>query len=305
MKPMPEAIVLVTIVSGIFLCNSFVKVKSSFIKRYYIYFSMKYSLILIALVLTLTTKGQTLNTVIQSLHNCSYIGFQSTKISGFSIDSYKKKGSNSLFSRRLIEREIVSNYREEVLTLYENIYADSNSSAHQVNEYRLQLLTKDTLIIFYNLTRKTSMYNEPIKYVVVDSFLNLPKLKDFADSFFTNYHTALKKEDLFKTKNVVGAGCGYSNTPTDLLVEAFKIKEVKDHMKLSEWLTSACVEKQLMAIWILYYFKDVFPKISLEQKRLIEIIKQKKGTANVCYGCSFTQSNIIDIIKRIEANQGI
>lgn len=266
---------------------------------------MKYSTILIALVLTLSTSGQTLSAVVQSLRNNSYKELQLAIKSTLSTDNFKQKSSYGLYSRILIDREIVANVNEEVLTLHENIYADSNSSAHQVNEYRLQLLVKDTLIILYNLSKKTSLFTEPIKYVVVDSFLNLARLKDFSDSFFTNYRTALRKEDLLNTKNVVGGGCGYSNAPTDLLVEAFIIKDAKDHKKLNNWLTSACVENQIMAIWILYCFKDTFPKISSEQKRLIELVKQKKGFANVCYGCSYTRIKICDIIKRIEAGKGI
>lgn len=266
---------------------------------------MKYCIIQIALILTFTTKGQTLTAVVESLHNNNYTALQTVIKSTSSIDNFKQKSSYGLYSRILIDREIVANVNEEVLTLHENIYADSNSSAHQVNEYRIQLLVKDTLIILYNLSKKTSLFTEQEKYKIVDSFLNLPRLKDFSDSFFANYRNALRREDLFNTKNIVGGGCGYSNTPTDLLVEALIIKEAKDYKKLNNWLTSACVEKQIMAIWTLYYFKDVFTKITSEQKQLIELIKQKKGAAKVCYGCSYTSSKICDIIERIESGKGI
>lgn len=205
----------------------------------------------------------------------------------------------------MIDREVVANVNEEVLTLHENIYTDSNSSAHQVNEYRLQLLTEDTLIIFYNLSRKTSKYNEPTKYVVVDSFSNLSKLKDFADSFFNNYHAVLKKEDLFNISSVFGTNCDYAGSPTELFLELLEIKESRNYKKLDEWLASASVERQLMAIWGLHNFKQIFPKMTSEQKRLIDLIKQKKGSANVCYGCSYTSSKICDIIKRIESGKGI
>lgn len=266
---------------------------------------MKYSTILIALLLIFETKGQTLSAVVQSLRNNSYKELQLAIKSTLSTDNFKQKSSYGLYSRILIDREIVANVNEEVLTLHENIYADSNSSAHQVNEYRLQLLTKDTLIIFYNLTRKTSMYNEPTNYVVVDSFSNLSKLKDFADSFSNNYHAVLKKEDLFNISSVFGTNCDYAASPTELFLELLQIKESKNYKKLDEWLTSVSVERQLMAIWELHNFKKIFPKITSEQKRLIELVKQKKGFANVCYGCSYTRIKICDIIERIEGGKGI
>jgi hypothetical protein len=106
------------------------------------------------------------------------------------------------------------------------------------------------------------------------------------------YKVPLRFSEMFCDTIVYGVRCGKAPRPPKYrkLMEALVASA--DTTTLNRWITSPNAEMQLYALEALGRSRDEGCELSNEQRRLMDVVLQKKGTIHYCYGCKHWEREI-------------
>ena len=270
---------------------------------------MKLATLFISLFLTLPSVAQTFSEVKQHLADKDFAAIE--KIVNKLPSKYAIGDTPyALTGQWIIWRDITPKFQEAVIELEDSYAVENKKGSRTISEYKLWILATNTDIINYRLAKKQMSFSKAdrktdIEWQPTDSFTNLVMLDSLKSSFKRTYNVALREDDLNADENIVGFGCGYSGEAPELMLQLINILDKKDYEEVDSWLRSANIEKQVYAIIALYNLKKSGRKLTEEQKRLIEVIKSKRGKVKVCRGCSKSNDNIGDIVKKVLSGRGV
>jgi hypothetical protein len=246
---------------------------------------MKVYFIISLFVLTLQSSGQALVEIKQLLEKKDFKTFEN-----YITKSAKKYSRVNPYSNVRVIWQLKSNltplYQECVVDVDESFPDKDDSAISTVERYRINILTSAKEIIYYDFSEKVNRTASWFDFSlnVLDSFRNENLLIELDKNYLETYKTSLNRNELFIDTCVYGSSCNLGQTP-ELREELNTFIENKDIIKINNWLTSQIAEKQVYAIDALYQLRKKGYKFTSEQKRLIEIISEKKDYINICRGC--------------------
>lgn len=267
---------------------------------------MKSLLTITILVLTLHASGQSLKEIKQLLADKDFRTFKTY------IDTASKKYTtvNPNSNVRAIwelKRDLTETYQECVIDADESFPSEDEPNISTVQRYRINVLATTKEIIYYDFAEKES--NGPswddFTLNVTDSFRNDILIADLKRDFFKTYNDSINQQELFNNSNVYGSACSIVGQKPEMRVENDAIVVNKNIKMLTKWLKSTNAERQVYGIDGLYQLKKKGYKLTAEQLRLINIIKNKKGNLNICRGCIYSSDKISSIVKFILAGHAI
>lgn len=183
-------------------------------------------------------------------------------------------------------REILPGYFETMVDIFS--CSQLNSGSEDVRFYRLNILSKDSIIFYYALEH---YYLDSILWESTDRKL----MHLFTRAFFDFYETPLQTEDLFNDKFTVGTICGIDGEPTELYEMVTDFVNKRDTQTLQRWLRSANTELQLYAVigFIELYNSGFIPDITTTA--LLNYVLNKQGNLDCCVGCIGERYKIEDV----------
>jgi hypothetical protein len=259
--------------------------------------------IYISILVSLNSVGQNLVELKQHLVNKDFTSLKTM------VDKLPSKFLNSdepykLFGEWITLRDITPDFQEAVIELEERFTKEKQKASKTVLRYKLTILATKSNIVEYHLFRGESVISKTndyynIKWHISDSFINQQMFDSLQTSFNRIYKTTLNKKDLYIDNIIVGLGCGESVTAPEQLSQILTIAHKKDNKAFDSWLKSANVEKQIYALIGLYFMRKEGLKITEEQQKIIEQIKNKRGKINLCRGCKSYQDQIGEIVTKV------
>jgi hypothetical protein len=213
-----------------------------------------------------------------------------------------------------IERDIAKRFQEKIWIAEKSVPDKANPSISTVYTFRLNLITADNKILYYDFQeRKSKKVNDRWVdyYITIDKYKNEKLYRSLEVEFLKAFDTKLNSADLFIDTIVFGQGCGdgiydgddpieeakYANPKEDYILNNY-IKN-KDRKAILSLIHSANTEKQLYGVKGLLELQKV--GITLTQRE-IEIVKNvlgKSGTARTCSGCIYDRMEIGKIAKEL------
>jgi len=258
------------------------------------------------LILVFQVNGQSLKKIQLLLANKDFVAFK-TYIDTASKKHRKSNPNSNVRAIWELKRDLTPIYQECVIDADESFPHKEDPKISSVKLYRINVLANSKEIIYYDFAQKES--NGPswddFKLNVTDSFRNDILLRDLKKDFFNTYNDSLNQQELFNNSNVYGSACSFVGEKPELRQENDVIVKAKNVSLLTKWLTSTNTERQVYGIDGLYQLKKEGYKLTAEQLRLIQIIKNKKGSLNICRGCIYSSEEIENIVKNILAGHSI
>jgi hypothetical protein len=201
-----------------------------------------------------------------------------------------------------LSREIVPEFMESVfkVTLYEAWHEGFPVS----NEERLNLITKNNLIVYYYYEKKTLTGYPKVVKVNTDTiyrYSDSVNLNRMCQSFEKIFNNKLNQAELFIDTIYWGAKCGHMGQyiPVQHTQIAAWVSK-KDTASLTNWLRATNTETQIYA---LQGFKALLKKgfhLNKETLNQLVFIANKKGTINTCGSCSSDLTQIRSVVKEID-----
>lgn len=268
--------------------------------------TMKVLLTIIVFVLTLQANGQPLKEIKQLLASRNFTLFEAY------IDTASEKYTrvNPKSNVRAIwelKRDLTEIFQECVVDIDESFPSEGEPNIRTVQRYRINVLATSKEIIYYDFAEKES--NGPgwddFTLNITDSFRNEILFTDLKRDFIQTYGDSISQQELFNNSNVYGSACSIIGQKPEMREQNDAIVANKDIQLLTKWLKSANTERQVYGIDGLYQLKKKGYKLTEEQLRLINIIKNKKGSLNTCHGCIYSSDKISNIVKFILAGDTI
>lgn len=199
-------------------------------------------------------------------------------------------------------REVVPGHWEGVVKIEEFKNANDERGGNKIYNYCIDFLATEQNIFFYRFNQIKNKKVGKDKWEPYDTTLNTftdeGEYTAFHNSFSKTYNDKLNPVELFVTSIVYGAACGIAGTPPEYQQKLAALLREKDDKALLTWLKSPNTEKQLYAVIGFKTLEENGYTLTEEEKRIINVVKQKQGTVNTCSGCIFS----LDTIKNIVAN---
>ena len=224
------------------------------------------------------------------------------------IDSgYSNPPKSNVTARWETLREVLPGYKEGVVEIEETAPANDGTGGNRIYTYHINLLTDGKKIFYYTFQlkkfNKIDEDNWESYYSTIDSFDSVNRYSEFENTFRETYNADIIKSDLFQTI-VYGGGCGIAGTPTEYQEILDTYLQKKDTKSILVWLKSANTEKQLYAIKGLKVLTKGGYSPTLEENKLITLVRQKEGIVNTCSGCIYSSNTIKNIIAEIDSWDG-
>ncbi len=204
------------------------------------------------------------------------------------IDSLHETGGRTSVNYRAyqeINRQIISSYYETIL------YYEENQTSFL--DYTIQLISDSNNIIYCKIFSVKFVDKPEIIY----NFLNEKKFSTLQYLYYKTYENKINVKDFFVDKVVYGTRCSKGASPPEYRQICEKAVQKKNISLLNKWLTSVTTEKQMYAVDALSRLENDGYILTVKQKTLIDIIKNKKGTVRCCSGCLFSSWDIKDAWK--------
>jgi hypothetical protein len=264
--------------------------------------TMKVLLTITVLVLALQASGQSLKEIKQLLAGKDFVAFKAY-IDAASKKYTKVNPNSTLRAIWELKRDITPTFQECVIDAEKSFPSEAGSNISRVLRYRINVLATAKEIIYYDFAEKKS--NGPtwddFTLNVTDSFRNDILLAGLRRDFFNTYNDSINQQELFNDSNVYGSACSIVGQKPEMREVNDVLVENKDVQLLTRWLRSTNAEKQVYGVDGLYQLKKKGYKLTAEQLRLIDIIKNKKGNLNICRGCIYSSAKISSIVRSILA----
>ena len=257
---------------------------------------MKLSTLFIALFMTAQVVGQPVQKIKQFLKDKNF----------GPLNNYitKRQKSNVDFSWEIL-RTIVGDYQEGVIKIEESIPANDETGGSRINNFRVYLLATKDKIFYYKLIKtvyKSKGSEEWEKNEeTIDSFKDNTEYVSFENSFRQTYGDTLNHYDLFLTSIVYGSHCGIAGVNPEYMEQLNSLLQDNNVDIIRQWLKSANAEKQLYAIKGYRILVNQGYSLTDEEKRIISIVEQKKGTVATCSGCMYMDETFENVVSEINA----
>jgi len=202
-----------------------------------------------------------------------------------------------------VEREIATGFEERILIVEKSVLEKKNPNISTVYTFRVNLLSTDKTILFYDLMecKSKKVDNEWVEYYpIIDTYQNDSLFKKLEATFFKSFGGKFKRQELFTDSIAYGSRCGYAGIYPLEKMYLDHFVEVKDKTSLLKWLQSTNVETQLYAVEGFYELKKGGYKIKDNELSFIKNVLKRKGTARTCSGCINSREEIQQIAKDFE-----
>lgn len=222
------------------------------------------------------------------------------------LNSYidKPQKSNVNFGWETL-RTIVGDYQEGIIKIEEYIPAKDGTGGNFINNYRVYLLADKNKIFYYKLD-KTAYKNKGSEQwekndETIDSLKDKTEYSLFENSFRQTYGDTLNHCDLFLTSIVYGSHCGFAGVNPEFMKQLNLLLLDKNVDLIRQWLKSANAEKQLYALKGYRILVNQGYNLKDEEKTIISIVEQKKGTVYTCSGCLYMHETFQDVVSKINS----
>ena len=257
---------------------------------------MKLPILFIALFLTAQVVGQPVSKIKQLLKDKHFVALDSY------IEKYQK--SNVDFGWETL-RTIVGDYQEGIIKIEENVPANDGTGGNFINNYRVYILATSDKIFFYRFI-KTFYINKGAEEwekneETIDSLKDGVEYTAFENSFQQTYGEALNPNDLFLTSIVYGSHCGIAGVNPEFMEQLNVLLQNKNVDVIRQWLKSANAEKQLYALRGYRILINQGYNLTDDEKRILPIVEQKKGTVSTCSGCTYMDRTFQDEVSEINS----
>ena len=257
---------------------------------------MKLSTLFITLFLTTQVVGQPVLKIKQLLKDKNFVALNSY------IDKPQK--SNVDFGWETL-RTIVGEYQEGIIKIEENIPANDGTGGNRINNFRVYLLTTKDKIFYYKfintIYKKKGADEWETNEQSIDSLSDNSEYLSFENLFKQTYGDTLTNYDLFLTSIVYGSHCGIAGVNPEYMEQLNLLLQDNNVDIIRQWLKSANAEKQLYALKGYRILVNQGYTLTDEEKKIISIVEQKKGTVSTCSGCMYMDENFQNVVSEINA----
>lgn len=257
---------------------------------------MKPSILVITFFLTAQVFGQPVQKIQQLLKDKEFAP----------LNSYitKPQKSNVDFGWETL-RTIVEEYHEGIIKIEESIPANDGTGGSFINNYRVYLLANKDKVFYFKFIKtvykNTGSDNLEKKEETIDSLTDKTEYALFENSFRQTYGDTLNHNDLFLTSIVYGGHCGIAGTNPEYMEQLNFLLLKNDIAEIRQWLKSANAEKQLYALRGYRILVNQGYTMTDEEKKIIEVVEQKKGTVSTCSGCIFMNETFQNVVSEINS----
>jgi hypothetical protein len=193
-----------------------------------------------------------------------------------SFNNYVKDSGNKDILKLRIDpfssREIIPRFEETVVDVFEN--------QPEFISYRINLLSGDDVIFFYEIRNKSG--DSTIKL-----YKNVPVFEQFESKFEEIYGARMDYADLFLTDIVFGDHCGMIGKNPGECEQMISYVDHWDILSLRKWLRSPNVEKQMYGARGIRLLEKKGYMLTTGELRIFKILQEKKGNVHTCSGCTF------------------
>jgi hypothetical protein len=245
--------------------------------------------ILVGILWTSSIFGQLQNDVIEILSKKDYVSFKSF------ADTLSNR-ENKITSHWTIFRDLTPDFKEGVFYITKSVPDSKNTGISSVYTYRVRLLTKDTTIIYYELSeeRNKKVKKEWVPYYdTLGYYKNDSLFSALQQSFLNSFDGELNEKELFIDDFVYGHDCGIIAQDPEGKILIDKLVTEKNKEELIKFLKSTNFEKQIYALDGLWQLKEIGFTYTTAELRIIRNVLRKKGTIFYCHGCPHSWSNVI------------
>ena len=257
---------------------------------------MKLSTLFIALFLTAQVVGQPVLKITQLLKDKNFLALNNY------IDKPQK--SNVDFGWETL-RTIVGDYQEGIIKIEENIPANDGTGGNRINNFRVYLLTTKDKIFYYKfiktIYKKKGNDEWETNEQTIDSLNDNSEYLSLKNLFKQTYGDTLFNYDLFLTSIVYGSHCGIAGVNPEYMEQLNLLLQGDNVEIIRQWLKSANAEKQLYALKGYRILVNQGYNQTDEEKKIISIVEQKKGTVSTCSGCMYMDETFQNVVSEINA----
>lgn len=195
-------------------------------------------------------------------------------------------------------RDLTTNSKEGVFIFTKLVPDKENPSTGSIYTFRVNIITTNKYILFYELSEEK---NRQVGKNWESYYQTIAKSKDddafdsLKSSFKSTYNLDLDEKELFVTDFVYGDACGLVGTPPTGREQINKWILAKDKTELLKWLKSTNTEKQIYAVDGLLQLKLKGLKLTSEEIKVIKFVINKRGTMNICSGCTHYTGEIKNV----------
>jgi hypothetical protein len=185
-------------------------------------------------------------------------------------------------------RTIVDDYSECTLIIREITPIDELNSSY--NEFKINILIKSKAIIYCKLVE---IIRSSEKTIIEERNEELYlKLKT---AFQKTYNLNLNEHELFLTNVVFGENYGIVGGNPNPVIRKHDLEKIRKALR------SANAEMQVYAILELKKLEQKGYKVTDQEQKFIQIVKQKKGSVATCSGCIYMPKSIKDAVSEIDS----
>ncbi|MHB8403104.1 MAG: hypothetical protein ACYDCN_13965 [Bacteroidia bacterium] len=251
---------------------------------------MKHLLIIVISLLTINFYGQFAGRITNYSKAKDFINLISL------IDSLHETGQ-----RRGINYSAYVEYNRQIINKNYETILNYEESEPYVIEYTIKLISDSNTIIYCKMTRVEFKDKSEIVYHFIDKEKFSSLQKQYKKTYDRRVHIKdfFEGEDNDDDKIVYGKRCGRAAIPPKYREICEKAIEKKNINLLNKWLTSVTTEKQMYALEAFLRLEKSGLILSVKQKTLIDIIKNKTGTIRCCGGCIYSRRDIQDVLEVI------
>ena len=257
---------------------------------------MKLSTLFIALFLTAQVVGQPVQTIKRLLKDKNFVALNSYIV--------KPQKSNVDFGWETL-RTIVGDYQEGIIKIEENVPANDGTGGSFINNYRAYLLADKNKLFYYKFIKTVYKDKGSEQWQkceeTIDSLNETAGYFSFKNFFKQTYGDTLNHYDLFLTSIVYGSHCGIAGVNPEYMEQLNLLLQDDNVDIIRQWLKSANAEKQLYAIKGYRILVNQGYKLTDEEKRIISVVEQKKGSVSTCSGCIYMDMTFQDVVSEINA----
>lgn len=252
---------------------------------------MKIKLVILFVVFSKITFCQTLSDVKKQLEEKDFSQFKQVV--------EKLKSGHCAPAEGIASREILQGYNEVVASVI--IFEPTPNGKYEGNceDYQVNLLTKDNLIIKYALYAKHHNYNYK-KFELLKSYSNDAEVKAFQELYGKAFYRMISMNELFDISITYGKHCGFAGISPEGRVILDKYVATGNRKKLFYWLTSPSFERKLYAYEGFKALESKGYKLNPKESAIVNYLKNFKGTVRICNGCLFSDPEFSEMIDQLD-----
>jgi hypothetical protein len=204
-------------------------------------------------------------------------------------------------------RQLTDEYYEGILFVEQSIPDPNDTEKGTILSLRINLISTNTEIIYYELSEKR-FRNVGGKenawqayYFIVEQYKNEAAFENLKTSFKNTYNTGLNEKELFMTDIVFGEACTIAGINPEGRQQIDKYVTKKNKKALAKLLVSTNTEKQIYALDGLAQLKAKGVKLTDEELKIMNYVKNKSGDIRTYTGCVSSNREI----RKITAGFGL